>query len=583
MNSEKRSDSVTKGKGIPSFLIPIIFILMVAIGTATLLLIGGNTAPGGSGLNGANTGNNKPEVCDHVFGEWEVVSEPTCTKRGEKRRECTICNNEYETEEIKATGHDRVKYDGQEASCYSIGWEPYEVCSVCGASSYEVIYPTHEIESDVCVLCNRRVVMDLEDLLFISRSESNLRKSYVLGQDIDLGGMEWTPIGRNDSVFYGEFDGAGFTISNFKIVSTVYLNNDYCAGFFSYNSGTIKNLYLSDFDISISESREDTIRVGAVASRNSGTIDNCHVSTKSIQVSSKCQYTGGIVGSNNKNAKITNCSVNAVISSSAYVNGGFTYLGGICGLNTGALVSDCISNCKTVNSSTYGYTYVGGLVGKNQNSATVTRSYSDSIVNASVNGRGNTGFAGGLVGYSENSTITACYARGSVRSRVGSSNTSNGSSSTMYTRAGGLVGCMTKGSVTQCYATGDVEAESYNFWGGPVSAGGLIGCAENATVKNSYATGSISVSGMYDYWNYAGGVVAENSSVNRNQLYCLDTQTFTVNNNGPVVDTPTNSYGLKVSAADLLSASYQRDNIGFSEEYWILSDSEHPTLRSYNQ
>jgi hypothetical protein len=427
--------------------------------------------------------------------------------------------------------------------------------------------------------------MNVDDLLAIGRRESNASDSFVLGQDVDLGGMEWTPIGKGGTNFRGTFDGAGFAISNFKISSTVYSNGNYSAGFFVYNSGTIKNLNLTDFEIDINELGNDTLRVvGGVASGNSGTIDNCHVTATQIHVTAKMQYTGGVVGDNNKNGKITGCSISTKISTSAFVNGGSTMLGGICGINSSATVSDCVSNCSAIGSNTNGYAYVGGLVGKNQNTALVTRSYSDSKVSSYVAINGAYSYAGGLVGYSENSNITACYATGNVRSQVGNGNISGDSASVaMYARAGGLVGAVSKGTVTQCYATGDVEAESITFWGGSVSAGGLIGYAANATIKSCYATGNMTVVGMYDYCNYAGGVIAEDKKITKGQLYGLDTQEFSINNNGPISDSATNSYDQKVSIDELLTADFLRDTVGFSETYWVFTDSEHPTFTSNDQ
>lgn len=44
-------------------------------------------------------------ACDHVWGEWEVVTPATCTEAGEEKRVCSVCG-EVETRVIPATGHD---------------------------------------------------------------------------------------------------------------------------------------------------------------------------------------------------------------------------------------------------------------------------------------------------------------------------------------------------------------------------------------------------------------------------------------------------------------------------------------------
>lgn len=44
-------------------------------------------------------------ACEHVYGEWTVTQEPTCTEDGSQTRTCTLCTV-TETEAIPATGHE---------------------------------------------------------------------------------------------------------------------------------------------------------------------------------------------------------------------------------------------------------------------------------------------------------------------------------------------------------------------------------------------------------------------------------------------------------------------------------------------
>ena len=75
-------------------------------------------------------------------------------------------------------------------------------------------------------------ISEAEDLKNIS-----FDGKYILLNDIDLGGAEWTPIGTSSSPFTGEFNGNGYTVSNFKITTgRAYV------GLFGYNEGVIKNL-----------------------------------------------------------------------------------------------------------------------------------------------------------------------------------------------------------------------------------------------------------------------------------------------------------------------------------------------------
>lgn len=52
----------------------------------------------------------KLEVADHTFGEWVTDNAATCTEKGKKHKECSVCGYKTE-EEIAATGHDYVYTD----------------------------------------------------------------------------------------------------------------------------------------------------------------------------------------------------------------------------------------------------------------------------------------------------------------------------------------------------------------------------------------------------------------------------------------------------------------------------------------
>ena len=52
----------------------------------------------------------KLEVADHAFGEWVTDNAATCTEKGKKHKECSVCGYKTE-EEIAATGHDYVYTD----------------------------------------------------------------------------------------------------------------------------------------------------------------------------------------------------------------------------------------------------------------------------------------------------------------------------------------------------------------------------------------------------------------------------------------------------------------------------------------
>ncbi|MCL2290892.1 MAG: InlB B-repeat-containing protein, partial [Bacteroidetes bacterium] len=106
-----------------------------------------------------------------------------------------------------------------------------------------------------------------------------------------------------------------------------------------------------------------------------------------------------------------------------------------------------------------GYESVGGLVGLTEN-ATISNCYATGYANGKYNVGGLAGWIGG--------TIFNCYATGNV----------NG-----YHSAGGLAGAV-YGTIFNCYATGDVTGV------GSEGFGGLLGVA-NGTIYNCYATGDV--------------------------------------------------------------------------------------------
>ncbi|MBQ5855344.1 MAG: hypothetical protein IIW50_06050, partial [Alistipes sp.] len=151
-------------------------------------------------------------------------------------------------------------------------------------------------------------------------------KTFVLTQDIDLCGHNWTPIGFNGS-FNGIFDGNGKTISNLVVLgynSTVGLFGN------TYN-GEIKNVTIKDAKVS------GRLNVGVVAG-NPYTSKYTNITVKGHIEVNGMAYVGG-VGGKNAYANWTNVTVdvdedsyvhaNSVENGTAYR----TYVGGVVGFN----------------------------------------------------------------------------------------------------------------------------------------------------------------------------------------------------------------------------------------------------------
>ncbi len=114
-------------------------------------------------------------------------------------------------------------------------------------------------------------------------------KSYVLDCDIDLGGATVTGFGNASAAFAGNFDGNGFTITNFVINAT---DRTYYAGLFNYvgvGNVTIKNLTVTNATVSGSG------MVGAIVggAYSNVTVTNCKVYDSTL---SGVKKVGAVVG-----------------------------------------------------------------------------------------------------------------------------------------------------------------------------------------------------------------------------------------------------------------------------------------------
>ena len=146
-------------------------------------------------------------------------------------------------------------------------------------------------------------------------ARNDLSINCTLTKDIDLTGIDWTPIGNYDNSYTGIFDGGGHTITGLTVTGS-----DRYAGLFGCigSGGKVKDVTLEEVKI---ESNNDMSAVGGVAGRSYGTLENCSVSG-SVSGSG---IAGGVVGYQS-GGFLTGCS------SSATVNAGGV-AGGVAGRN----------------------------------------------------------------------------------------------------------------------------------------------------------------------------------------------------------------------------------------------------------
>ena len=309
---------------------------------------------------------------------------------------------------------------------------------------------------------------------------------YVLTADITLpevgaGESNFTPLFSDAEMFEGSLDGRGH-----KIVGlTVHNTSTFYAGLFSCigASGSVTDLVLENASVS------GTNYMGCIAGYALGPVTGCTVTGSIIYLGGSDGYkvfAGGIAG--RAEASVDGCvtEVSIIIEDAK----GETYAGGIAGYLTygGSDAPLTLTASGDITVSASADVYAGGLVGYGYD-LTITHSYTMGSVTSS----GSSSYAGGLVGNGYYNTITGSNAMGSVTS-------SAMAASSPYSYAGGLVGKGYYSTITGSNATGSVTS-SCDFHS---YAGGLAGDGYDLTITHSYATGSVTSSGSY---SYAGGLV----------------------------------------------------------------------------
>ena len=282
----------------------------------------------------------------------------------------------------------------------------------------------------------------LKNIAKLVNEQWKLDINITLTDNIDLKGIDWTPIGIDYNHRYtGTFDGGGHTITGLKITG-----NDQYAGLFGHigSGGKVMNVKLEGVLI---ESDNEMSTVGGIAGWSYGTIENCLVSG-SVSGSGKNGSAGGVVGYQN-GGFLTGCS------SSAKVNAG-GIAGGVAGTSAlGATLTACYATGDvTLESRGTGTYYAGGVVGNNNNSSTLIACYAW----GSVSGTGSsTIYVGGVTGDNVDGTLTACYHANGTVSGTGSG--------TIYT--GGVAGRNYKSFndpvITACYWGGNGQEQGIGY------------------------------------------------------------------------------------------------------------------------
>lgn len=205
-----------------------------------------------------------------------------------------------------------------------------------------------------------------DDLLAVSE---NTTADYILMNDIDMAGIEWTPID-----FTGNFDGNNHAILNLSVKSTSteirttydgnYKTYDTCfAGLFGVlENATVKNLTLKGINVTVN--KEEPCFIGSIAGfAEKSSIENCSIDgTLRLDVSAKMFGVGGIVGyGGDGSITSTNADVTLICIDHDKENRDEQFMGG--GYSAGYLdVDKCFIKIDGYDSD-HGYVHDGGLVG----------------------------------------------------------------------------------------------------------------------------------------------------------------------------------------------------------------------------
>ena len=349
---------------------------------------------------------------------------------------------------------------------------------------------------------------------------------FMIMNDIDFAGVDFSPIGSGQEVFGGKLYGDGKTLKNLTVEPD---ENIFNIGLFSVTSNAqIASITIDESCVIIGrdETDYDAVISGCTGSlvglANGGSIEYC-VNKGTV----KGYYTtgglvGGSIGTTFRNCK--NEGQLVVFNSNCY-----------CGGIAGGVIQGSLFDCKNTADLTVDSDYIAGITAEVElgnivnciNTGNITgyesvcgivyEFYTGEIKNCKNSGKitGNS-YVSGIAYETDNATVTECVNTGDVRAmdaRYGYAYVSGIVASTYKTT---VYKCCNKGNVTadsgdctsgivayagygslidSCYNSGIISGQSY--------VGGILAKLNNEqdiTIKRCYNTGNVSG------YNYVGGI-----------------------------------------------------------------------------
>lgn len=199
-----------------------------------------------------------------------------------------------------------------------------------------------------------------------------------LEADLDLSGVEWTPIGypvEDDDEFYfsGKFLGNGHTVSNIDFTEC-YENGALCGFFGDIEGGEVSGLTVTgNVDV---QNGGNYVFFGTIAGVSIGSMISDCVSDVDFKNNGKYVYgTIGMVGYALDNTAIEYCENKGNIEITGDITSAGSHVGGVAGeLYNGSKMNNCYSIGKFAPIGK-GTSDAGGLTGTMSENSTITNSY----------------------------------------------------------------------------------------------------------------------------------------------------------------------------------------------------------------
>lgn len=312
--------------------------------------------------------------------------------------------------------------------------------------------------------------------------------------DIDLGGILWTPI----AAFGGELNGNGKTIRNFKI--NIDENNQY-GGFFNLIKGgtgeRVHDLTLKDVTATVADGR-----FGVLANSVQGIVNRVTVENVNVTTTSEDAWVGGMCafvfwGCLN-NCTVNNLEVNA--------EAGACFVAGFAPViqqNDDRVFNNChVNGFRVTIESTTG-AQVGGFAGQTQRGWDFPKLTNCTVTGIDIVGSGYLNIGGFIANPGAHTTVENCSTQG----KIDAYGVTSGYSGGFLADLGWNDNLGQKGGhkITNCTADVDIGTRT-------TSAGGFVGSATNsndrtmpATFTNCVVNGDITVTGT----GYAGGFAGD--------------------------------------------------------------------------